>query len=83
MNHDLCVFWVSSLTYPNSLGTKGFVVVVVRTPDRFGLVTATFFIRKRDPVKGLHSSWIWSLDVAPIFSPFFLKRNSTNYMTSD
>ena len=29
LNHDLCVFWVSSLAYPNSLGTKGFVVVVV------------------------------------------------------
>ena len=26
---DLCVFWVSSLAYPNSLGTKGYVVVVV------------------------------------------------------
>jgi len=25
----VCVFWVSSLAYPNSLGTKGFVVVVV------------------------------------------------------
>ena len=29
LNHDLCVFWVSSLAYPNSLGTKGYVVVVV------------------------------------------------------
>ena len=29
LNHDLCVFWVSSLAYPNSLGTKDFVVVVV------------------------------------------------------
>ena len=25
----VCVFWVSSLAYPNSLGTKGVVVVVV------------------------------------------------------
>ena len=23
------IFWVSSLAYPNSLGTKGYVVVVV------------------------------------------------------
>jgi len=29
LNRDLCVFWVSSLAYPNSLGTKGYVVVVV------------------------------------------------------
>jgi len=29
LNHDLCVFWVSSLAYPNSLRTKGFVVVVI------------------------------------------------------
>ena len=29
LNHDLCVFWVSSLAYPNSLGTKGYVVVVI------------------------------------------------------
>ena len=31
MNLDLCVFWVSSLAYPNSLGTKSYVVVVVDT----------------------------------------------------
>jgi hypothetical protein len=24
-----CLFWVSSLAYPNLLGTKGYVVVVV------------------------------------------------------
>ena len=29
LNRDLCVFWVSSLAYPNSLGIKGYVVVVV------------------------------------------------------
>ena len=29
LNHDICVFWVSSLAYPNLLGTKGYVVVVV------------------------------------------------------
>ena len=29
MNRELCFFWVSSLAYPNSLGTKGYVVVVV------------------------------------------------------
>ena len=29
LNHDLCVFWVSSPTYPNSLGTKAHVIVVV------------------------------------------------------
>ena len=25
----VCVFWVSSLAYPNSLGIKGYVAVVV------------------------------------------------------
>jgi hypothetical protein len=25
----MCLFWVSSLAYPNLLGTKGYVVVVV------------------------------------------------------
>ena len=29
LNYDLCVFLVSSLVYPNSLGTKSYVVVVV------------------------------------------------------
>ena len=29
LNHDLCVFWVSSLIYPNSLGTKGYIVIVI------------------------------------------------------
>jgi len=48
LNHDLCVFWVSSLAYPNSLGTKDFVVVVVVVvvvcKNRLGLVP--FLIRK-------------------------------------
>ena len=29
LNHDLYFFWVSSLAYPNLLGKKGYVVVVV------------------------------------------------------
>ena len=29
LNHDLCAFWVLFLVYPNSLGTIGYVVVVV------------------------------------------------------
>ena len=29
LNRDLCFFWVSSLAYPNLLGTKGYIVVVV------------------------------------------------------
>ena len=29
MNCNLCVFWISSLAYPNLLGKKGYVVVVV------------------------------------------------------
>ena len=28
LNRDICVFWVSSLACPNSLGTKDYVVVV-------------------------------------------------------
>jgi len=31
----VCVFWVSSLAYPNSLGTKDYVVVVVVVVDIF------------------------------------------------
>ena len=29
LNHVLCVFWVSSLAYPNLLGTKGYAAAVV------------------------------------------------------
>ena len=29
LNHDLYFFWVSSLAYPNLLGKKCYVVVVV------------------------------------------------------
>ena len=28
-SRDPCFFWVSSLAYPNLLGTKGYVVVIV------------------------------------------------------
>jgi len=33
LNHDLYFFWVSSLAYPNLLGKKGYVVVVVVVVD--------------------------------------------------
>jgi len=29
LNHDLYFFWVSSLAYPNLLGEKNYVVVVI------------------------------------------------------
>ena len=32
------VFWVSSLAYPNSLGTKGYIVVVVVADPAKGMV---------------------------------------------
>jgi len=34
LNHDLYFFWVSSLVYPNLLGKKGYVVVVVVVESR-------------------------------------------------
>jgi len=46
--NDLCVFWVSSLAYPNSLGTKCYVVVVVCSIVMFGV----------DHVGVRHSLWL-------------------------
>ena len=44
LKHDLYFFWVSSLTYPNLLGKKGYVVVVV---ERAG---AVLIGRKNGPI---------------------------------
>ena len=38
LNHDFYFFWVSSLAYPNLLGEKDYVVVVVVVWDMVLLV---------------------------------------------
>jgi len=41
---DLCVFWVSSLAYPNSLGTKGYVVVVDDDTSHFSEASSVCYL---------------------------------------
>jgi len=61
LNHDLYFFWVSSLAYPNLLGKKGYVVVVV--------VVVVQAITKYRPVKctklrkHMHHQIIWAIPV--------------------
>jgi hypothetical protein len=44
------LFWVSSLAYPNLLGTKGYVVVVVVVDALFNLMVAN--VLSHDHLKG-------------------------------
>jgi len=45
LSFDLCLFWVSSLAYPNFLGKKGYVVVVdVDELSSFRIFLAKLFI---------------------------------------
>jgi hypothetical protein len=51
-----CVFWVSSLAYPNSLGTKSYVVdVVVVNRNKFMYSVQSTKICQ----KGTKITWVW------------------------